>query len=109
MIWRLALLTGPQDGLHRARNSLYPRGRERTHQTDCWRLEPMNLPRLSGRADPPLTPPRRGTGQRARAIDVPLLGGARGGFSGCRFMGRVRLRIEETFLRDLMLCHFRFF
>jgi hypothetical protein len=47
--------------------------------------------------NPPLTPPRRGTGQGARAIDVPLLGGVRGGSArpdnNGRFMGTKREKL----------------
>ena len=35
--------------------------------------------------NPPLTPPRRGTGEGARVIDVPLLGGVRGGSAREKF------------------------
>jgi len=63
--------------------------------TDCSRFVPINLPLSSGRADPPLTPPRRGTEARARAIDVPLRGGVRGGLSERRFTGS-RLGLPTT-------------
>src|SRR6266516_1090210 len=40
-------------------------------------------------ADPPLTPPRRGTSKTGRAPTVPLLGGDRGGFVTPRLARRL--------------------